>query len=283
MGWLTEPFALAFMQKALLASVIVGVVCAVLGCYVVLRSMAFLGDALAHAILPGVAIAYLLGVNLLAGALVAGLVVAVGISYVSRAGTVREDTAIGIFFAGALALGVVLISTLSTYAADLTHILFGNVLGVTASDLWISGLLGLAVLGAVLALYRELLIVSFDPILGRTLGLRTQALRTGLFLMLAATIVVSLRTVGVAMVAAMLVTPPAAAYLVTRRLPAMMAVSVLIGVVSAIGGLYASYYLDVATSGAMVLVATAIFLLIFVLAPGRGVAWRLGTRSRTNA
>src|SRR3990172_2760297 len=269
-GWLTEPFTLVFMQKALLASVIVGVVCAVLGCYVVLRSMAFLGDALVNAILRGVAIAYLLGVNLLAGALVAGLVVAVGISYVSRAGTVREDTAIGIFFAGALALGVVLISTLSTYAADLTHILFGNVLGVTASDLWISGLLGLAVLAAVLALYRELLIVSFDPILGRTLGLRTQALRTGLFLMLAATIVVSLRTVGVALVAAMLVTPPAAAYLVTRRLPAMMAVSVLIGLVSAIGGLYASYYLDVATSGAMVLVATAIFLLIFVFAPGRG-------------
>ena len=277
-GWLTEPFTLVFMQKALVASVIVGVVCAVLGCYVVLRSMAFLGDALAHAILPGVAVAYLVGANLLAGALVAGLIVAVGISYVTRAGTIREDTAIGIFFAGALALGVVLISTMGTYAVDLTHVLFGNVLGVTVLDLWVTGGLAILVLGAILLLYRRLLVVSFDTILGQTLGLHTQALRTGLFLMLAATIVVALRTVGVALVAAMLVTPPAAAYLLTRRLPAMMAVSALIGVVSAIAGLYASYYLNVATSGAMVLVATIIFLGAFLLAPGRGLIWRLAAR-----
>lgn len=278
MGWLTDPFALVFMQKALLASLIVGVVCAVLGCYVVLRSLAFLGDALAHAILPGVAVAYLVGVNLLAGALVAGLVVALGIGYVSRAGTLREDTAIGIFFAGALALGVVLISTMDSYAVDLTHVLFGNVLGVTAADLWISGVLGLLVLLAVLLLYRQLLVVSFDPILGRTLGLRTQALRMGLFIMLAVTIVVSLRTVGVALVAAMLITPPASAYLLTRRLPAMMLVSAVIGVLSAVGGLYASYYLDVATGAAMVLAATGIFVVVFLFAPERGVVWRLGRR-----
>ena len=278
MGWLTDPFAMVFMQKALLASLIVGVVCAVLGCYVVLRSMAFLGDALAHAILPGVAVAYLLGANLLAGALVAGILVAVGISYVTRAGTIREDTAIGIFFAGALALGVVLISTLDSYAVDLNHILFGNVLGVTVSDLWISGGLAAAVLLAVVLLYRQLLVVSFDPILGRTLGLRTHALRTGLFVMLAATIVVSLRTVGVALVAAMLVTPPAAAYLLTRRLPSMMLVSAVIGVISAIGGLYASYYFNVATGAAMVLVATAIFVLVFLFAPERGVVLRVTRR-----
>ena len=274
MSWLTEPFTMAFMQRALVASLIVGVVCAVIGCYIVLRSMAFLGDALAHAILPGVAVAYLVGANLLVGALVAGVLVAVGISFVTRTGTVREDTAIGIFFAAALALGVVLISTMDTYAVDLAHILFGNVLGVTATDLWISGGLAVVVLAAIALLYRRLLVMSFDPILGETLGLRTYALRTGLYLMLAATIVVSLRTVGVALVAAMLVTPPAAAYLLTRRLPVMMAVSAVIGVVSAVGGLYASYYLDVAPSGAMVLVATAIFLLAFLFAPGRGVVSR---------
>lgn len=277
-GWLTEPFTLVFMQKALVASIIVGVVCAVLGCYIVLRSMAFLGDALAHAILPGVAVAYLVGANLLAGALVAGLIVAVGISYVTRAGTIREDTAIGIFFAGALALGVVLISTMRTYAVDLTHVLFGNVLGVTAADLWISGGLAFLVLAAILLLYKRLLVVSFDPILGETLGLHTQALRTGLFLMLAATIVVALRTVGVALVAAMLVTPPAAAYLLTRRLPVMMAVSAFIGLVSAVGGLYASYYLNVASGGAMVLVATVIFVLAFLFAPERGLVCRRGRR-----
>ena len=275
MSWLAAPFALGFMQRALIASIVVGIVCAVIGCYVVLRSMAFLGDALAHAILPGIAVAYLIGANLLAGALVAGLVVAVGIGFVSRTGTVREDTAIGIFFAAALALGVVLISTMNTYAVDLTHVLFGNVLGVSGTDLWISGALAVAVLGAVALLYKRLLVISFDPILGRTLGLRTYALRTGLFLMLAATIVLSLRTVGVALVAAMLVTPPAAAYLLTRRLPAMMLVSALIGVVSAVGGLYVSYYLDVASGGAVVLVATAIFMLAFLFAPAKGVVWRM--------
>lgn len=272
--WLTEPLALVFMQKALLASVMVGIVCAVLGCFVVLRSMAFLGDALAHAVLPGVAVAYLVGANLLAGALVAGLLVAVGISYVSRGETIREDTAIGIFFAAALALGVVLISTMSTYAVDLTHVLFGNVLGVTVTDLWISGALSAAVLAGVFLLYRRLLVVSFDPVLGRTLGLKIEGLRTLLFLMLAATIVVSLRTVGVALVAAMLITPPAGAYLLTRRLPAMMAVSAAIGVISAVAGLYASYYLDVATGAAMVLIATGIFVLAFLFAPERGLIWR---------
>ena len=264
------------MQRALAAAVIVGVVCAVIGCYVVLRSMAFLGDALAHAILPGVAVAYLVGVNLLVGALVAGLLVAVGISFVSRAGTIKEDTAIGIFFAAALALGVVLISTMNAYAVDLTHVLFGNVLGVTSTDLWVSGGLAALVLLAIGLLYKQLLVVSFDPILGRTLGLRIHALRTGLFLMLAVTIVVSLRTVGVALVAAMLITPPATAYLLTRRLPAMMAVSALVGVFSAITGLYVSYYLNVASGGAMVLVATGVFLVAFLLAPERGVVWRLG-------
>jgi ABC-type Mn2+/Zn2+ transport system permease subunit len=274
-NWLTEPFVFGFMQRALVASVIVGVTCSLIGCYVVLRSMAFLGDALAHAILPGIAVAYLVGANLLAGALVAGVIVAVGISFVSRSGTIREDTAIGIFFAAALALGVVLISTMQTYAVDLTHVLFGNVLGVTTGDLWITGGLAVVVIGATMLLYKRLLVVSFDPILGQTLGLHTYALRTGLFLMMAATIVVALRTVGVALVAAMLVTPPAAAYLLTRRLPAMMAVSVAIGVVSAVGGLYVSYYLNVASGGAMVLVATAIFLAAFLFAPRKGVAWRL--------
>lgn len=283
MGWLTEPFAFGFMQRALVASIIVGVVCAVIGCYIVLRSMAFLGDALAHAILPGVAIAYLVGANLLAGALVAGVIVAVGISFVTKAGTIREDTAIGIFFAAALALGVVLISTTGGYAVDLTHVLFGNVLGVSNADLWISGGLALVVLLAIALLYRQLLVVSFDPVFGQTLGLRTHALRTGLFLMLAATIVVSLRTVGVALVAAMLVTPPAAAYLLTRRLPAMMAVSALIGVVSAVGGLYVSYYLDVASGGAVVLVATGIFVLAFLFAPRKGMLWRVRRPRRVRA
>src|SRR5512135_3101389 len=154
MSWLTDPLTFGFMQKALIASVIVGVVCAVIGCYIVLRSMAFLGDALAHAILPGVAVAYILGGNLLVGALVAAIVVALGIAFISRGGTIKEDTAIGILFAAALSLGVALISSIPTYAVDLSHILFGNVLGVSVSDMWLTFGLGLLVLVVVVLLFK---------------------------------------------------------------------------------------------------------------------------------
>jgi len=279
-AWLTDPFTLAFMQRALIASLIVGVVCSVIGCFVVLRAMAFLGDALAHAILPGVAVAYLLGANLLVGALVAALVVAVGIGFFSRRGGVKEDTAIGILFAAALALGVVLISTVHSYATDLTHILFGNVLGVTAGDLWLTGLLGLAVLVTLLALFKELQLASFDPVLAHVLGKRPELLRFTMLILLALTIVVSLQTVGVGLVAALLVTPAATAYLFARRLPTMMVVSAAIGAASSVGGLYVSYYLDVASGAAVVLTATAFFLLAFVAAPRRGLlARRRGRRS----
>jgi manganese/iron transport system permease protein len=272
--WLTEPFALEFMQRALAASLIVGVVCSVLGCFVVLRSMAFLGDALAHAILPGVAIAYLLGTNLVAGALVAALVVAFGIGFFSRGGVVREDTAIGILFAAALSLGVLLISTVRTYATDLTHILFGNVLGVTGGDLWLTGAIAAVVLVVLLGLYKEFVLAAFDPVLAHTLGRRPELMRSLMLVLLALTIVVSLQTVGVGLVAAMLVTPAATASLLTRRLPAMMAVAALVGVLSSVTGLYVSYYLDVASGAAIVLAATVLFVAAFVLAPRRGLVWR---------
>jgi len=272
--WLTEPFTLQFMQRALAASLIVGVVCSVLGCFVVLRSMAFLGDALAHAILPGIALAYLLGVNLVAGALVAALVVAFGIGLFSREGTIREDTAIGILFAAALSLGVLLISTVRTYATDLTHILFGNVLGVTGADLWLTGGLAALVLVVLLVLYKEFVLAAFDPVLAHTLGRRPELTRSLMLVLLALTIVVSLQTVGVGLVAAMLVTPAATASLLTRRLPTMMAVSAAIGALSSVVGLYLSYYLDVASGAAIVLTATALFVVAFLIAPRRGLAWR---------
>ncbi len=278
--WLTEPFTLQFMQRALAASLIVGVVCSVLGCFVVLRAMAFLGDALAHAVLPGVAIAYLLGANILAGALVAALVVAAGIGLFSRRGAVKEDTAIGILFAAALALGVVLISTVRSYATDLTHILFGNVLGVSPGDLWLTGALAVGVLATILLLYKELLLASFDPVLAHTLGRRPELLRFVMLVLLALTVVVSLQTVGVGLVAAMLVTPAATAYLLTRRLSSMMALAAVIGAASSVTGLYVSYYLNVASGAAVVLTATAAFLVAFVAAPGRGVLARRAAMRR---
>jgi manganese/iron transport system permease protein len=278
--WLIEPFTLAFMQRALVAAVFVGLVCSVLGCYVVLRSMAFLGDALAHAVLPGIALAYLAGVDLLAGALVAALLVALGIGFLSRHGAVREDTAIGILFAAALSLGVLLISTTGSYATDLTHILFGNVLGVSTNDVWLTAGLAMAVLAAVGLLYRELLLASFDPVLAHMLGRRPNVVLLVLLVLLALTIVVSLQTVGVGLVAALLVTPGATASLLTRRLPAMMAVAALVGVLSSVVGLYLSYYLDVASGAAIVLTATALFVAAFFFAPHRGLVWRrLGPRA----
>jgi ABC-type Mn2+/Zn2+ transport system permease subunit len=273
--WLTEPISYAFMQRSLLASLMVGVLCAVIGCYVVLRGMAFLGDALAHAILPGVAIAYLLHGNLLLGGLIAAVIVALGIGFFSKQGELKEDTAIGILFAAALALGVALISTIRTYATDLTHILFGNILGVGQSDLWLTAGLGGGVLVTIILFYKEFLVISFDPVLAATLRLPAERLRILLLVLLAVTIVVSLKTVGVGLVTAMLVTPGATAYLLTRRLPAMMAVAAAIGAFSGLAGMYLSFYANIASGAAIVLTASGIFLLVFFLAPRRGALWQL--------
>ena len=274
LGWLIEPLQYGFMLRGLAAALIIGVLCAVIGCYVVLRSMAFLGDALAHAILPGVALAYLWGGNLLIGALAAAVVVALAIGFFSRGGVVREDTAIGILFAAALSLGVAMISAIRKSPVDLTHILFGNILGVSPEDLLLVGGLSFAVLAVLLALYRPFLVVSFDPVLAKTLRLPAEALRNLMLILLAVTIVVSMQTVGIGLVAAMLVTPAAAAYLLTRRLPAMMAVAALLGALSSAIGLYLSYYLNIPSGAAIVLVATGFFLLAFFFSPNRGVAWQ---------
>lgn len=277
--WLLTPLAYGFMQRGLLAAVMVGILCAVIGCYVVLRSMAFLGDAMAHAILPGVAVAYLLQGNLIVGALVAAVLVALGIGLFSRQGTLKEDTAIGILFAAALSLGVVLISSIKTYAVDLTHILFGNVLGVNTGDLWLTAGLGIVILGAVVLLYRPFLIISFDPVLAATLRLPAELLRNVMLILLALTVVVSMQTVGVGLVAAMLVTPAASAYLLTKRLSTMMIIAAAIGAFSSLAGLYLSYYLNVASGAAIILAATAVFVLVFLFAPQRGLAWSFMRRA----
>lgn len=278
-AWLADPLSYAFMQRGMLAALMVGILCAILGCYVVLRSMAFLGDALAHAILPGIAIAYLMGGNLTLGALIAAIAVAFGIGLISRQGIIKEDTAIGILFAAALALGVALISSIRTYAVDLSHILFGNVLGVSRADLWLTGIISLLVLGAVLLLYRPFLVISFDSVLAATLRLPAEGLRILLLVLLALTIVVSIQTVGVGLVAAMLVTPAATAYLLARRLPAMMLISAVCGGISSITGLYLSFYANIASGAAIVLVATGLFLLAYLLSPRRGI-WRLWISAR---
>jgi len=278
--WIAAPFAYGFMQRGMLAAVLVGALCAVVGCYVVLRSMAFLGDAMAHSILPGVAVAYVIKGNLLIGALVAAVAVALGIGALSRRGLVKEDSAIGILFAAALSLGILMISSMRTYALDLTHILFGDVLGVSPRDLLLTAGLAVVVLAVILLLYKEFLVVSFDPILARTLRLPAERIRIVLLVLLALTIVVSLQSVGIALVSAMLVTPSSTAYLLTRRLPRMMGLSAALGAVSSIVGLYASYYLNVVSGAAIVLTATFFFLIAFFFAPERGIVWKWTSRRK---
>lgn len=274
MAWFVDPLQFSFFVRALVAAVVVGVVCSVLGTYVVLRGMAFLGDALAHTILPGVVIAFLLGWPLAVGALIVGVLAALGIGVLTERGALKEDTAIGVIFAGLFSLGIALLSTSGNYTLDLAHFLFGNLLGVATSDLWVIGGLGAVVLLTIYAFYKEFLVLSFDPVLAVTLRLPTKFLRYLLLILIAVTIVTALQVVGIALMLAMFVTPAATASLLTRRLPAMMGVAAGIGAFSAVAGLYASFYLNVASGAAVVLVASSIFGLVFLFAPQRGLVWR---------
>lgn len=270
---LVQPLRYPFMVRGLLASLMVGTLCAVVGTYVVLRGMAFLGDALAHAILPGIAVAYLMEIHLFWGALGMGSLTAIGIGYLSKRSQIKEDTAIGVIFAASFALGVALLSTAQTYSVDLAHILFGNVLGVSDTDLWLTAGLGVVVLLSVVLLYKELLVISFDPILAATLRLPLNALDYLLLILITLTIIISLQTVGVALLVAMLVTPAATAYLLTRRLWHMMIVGAIIGAVSSVAGLYLSFYVNMASGAAVVLVCTGFFIVAFLFAPRRGALW----------
>jgi len=281
---LLGPLAYSFMVRGLLAAVTVGVVCATVGTYVVLRGMTFFGDALAHAILPGMAVGYLIGGGargpLFWWGLCTAILTSIGIGAVSKGERFKEDTAIGVVFAGMFALGIALISTVRSYTVDLTHFLLGNVLGVSPGDLWLTVIFGGLVVLAILIFYKEFLVLSFDPVLASTLRLPAGVLHYLLLVLIAVTVVVSLQTVGVALMVAMLVTPAATAYLLARRLPVMMLTGAAIGAISAVSGLYLSYYINVASGAAIVLMCTAIFILAFLFAPGRGMLWEYLHRRR---
>jgi len=270
LAWLAEPLTYPFMLRGLWAALMIGLVVPVLGCYVVLRGMAFYGDALAHIILPGVVVAFLLGWPLAIGALVVGVLAALAIGGISSSTAIREDSAIGVVFAGALALGVVLLSLQRSYAVDLAHILFGDLLGVSPADLTLMAILSLVAVLTVLLFYKEFLLLSFDRVLATTMQLPVRRLNNLLYVLLAVVVVISIQAVGIALVVAMLVTPASAAYLLTRRLARMMLLASGIGAASSVIGLFASFYLDVASGPAIVLVATAAFGLVFLFAPGRG-------------
>jgi ABC-type Mn2+/Zn2+ transport system permease subunit len=273
-----QPFSYDFMLRGLVASVIVGVVCAVVGVYVVLRGMAFFGDALAHAVLPGVALGYLLSGGsrdtLFWWALGAAVLVALAVGRISKNAAIREDTAIGILFASMFALGIALISTVRSYSVDLSHFLFGNVLGVTNRDLVLTSIFGGVVLLTIFLFYKEFLVMSFDPVLAATLRLPAGLLNNILLILMAFAVSVAMQTVGVALMVAMLVTPAATASMLTHRLWHGMLVSAVIGAFSSVTGLYLSYYFNIVSGSAIVLTATAIFLVVFLFQPQRGVLWK---------
>ena len=267
MSFLLTPLSYEFMQRGMIAAVLVGIICAVVGTFVVLRGMAFFGDALAHTILPGIALGYLVSGGarepLFLWALSTAIVASLGIGAISKNSQIKEDTAIGIIFAGMFALGIALISTVRSYAVDLSHFLFGDVLSVSTQSLWLILLFGGIVLFIILAFYKEFTTLSFDPILAATLRLPVDLLNNLLLVLIAVTVAVSLQTVGVALMVAMLVTPAATAYLLTKRLPRMMLLAAIFASLSGVIGLYLSYYLSIASGAAIVLTATFFFMAAF--------------------
>jgi ABC-type Mn2+/Zn2+ transport system permease subunit len=269
-----------YMQKALVTSIMVGIICGAIGCFIILRGMALMGDAISHAVLPGVALSYMLGINFFFGAVFTGVITAVGIGYVSQNSRIKQDVSIGIMFTSSFALGIILI-TLMKSSTDLYHILFGNVLVVRTSEMWTTFAVGVVVLSAIYLFYKELLVSSFDPIMSAAYGLPNRWIHYLLMIMLTMVTVASLQTVGIVLVVAMLITPAATAYLLTDRLWVMIFLSMGIGVVSAMIGLYLSFTYNLASGACIVLVATVFFALAFTLSPKQGIVWR-SMKSRMN-
>jgi len=256
---LLAPLAYDFFVRALLASALVGVACAVVGAFVVSKGMSFIGDAVSHAAFPGIVAAYLLGLPIVLGGAVAAIATALGIGVLSRRSALRADAIIGVLFAGMFALGVALFSAIPNYVGDLFHVLFGDVLGISVGDLVALGALVAALLLVVWALWKELLFATFDPLGAAAAGLPVRRLDDLLLIMIAVTIVISLQAVGIVLVVAMITTPAATAQLLVRRFTHMIALAALCGIVASIVGLYASYALDIASGAAIVLIETMLF------------------------
>lgn len=264
MNVFVDPFHYEFMQRALLAAVLVGITGGVLGAYVVLRHMAFIGDALSHTVLPGLVVAYFQGWNLFWGAVVAGIATALGIGFLSERQRVEEDTAIGVMFTAMFALGIIFMSTVRSFR-DFSHMLFGNVLGVSDGALKLIALIAVIVISLLIIFHKELELTSFDPIHAQAIGIKVALLRYGLLVLLALTVVAAVQAVGVILTSALLITPAAAASLLTHRLPRMMLIAALIATSSAYAGLWISFQYSVSSGAAIVLACTACFAAAWVI------------------
>jgi manganese/iron transport system permease protein len=278
-AFLVDPMAYGFMQRGLVAALLVGIVCAVMGTFVVLKGLAFIGDAVSHAAFPGLVIAYIIGAPLYIGGAVAAVATALAIGLVTRRSRLRFDTSVGVLFAGTFAFGVMLFSTIKGYVTDLLGYLLGNVLGIGVGDLIQVAILGAIVLAIVLAIRKELLFATFDPLGAAASGLPVARLEYLLLALLGVTIVVSIQAVGIIMVVAMLVTPAATAQLLVIRFGRMMAVAVALASVSAVLGLYLSFYLNLASGASIVLVETVLFVIALVVGPKTGLLSRAAQRA----
>ena len=262
-----------FLQKAFVTSVMVGIICGIIGSFIILRGMALMGDAISHAVLPGVAISYLLGVNYFYGAVVTGILTALGIGAISQNSRIKSDSSIGIVFSAAFALGIILI-TQAKSATDLTQILFGNVLSVRTSDMWLTVAVGIVVFVVVILFYKELLISSFDETMAAAYGLKVRYIHYGIMVLLTLVTVASLQTVGVILVVSMLITPASTAYLLTNRLSMMIVLASFFGASASVIGLYISFLHNMPSGPVIALAATAIFLIAFLFSPKHGIVWR---------
>lgn len=280
MHWLLDPFQYDFMLRALVAGSLAAVTCSLIGTWVVIRGMSFMGDALAHGVLPGIAIAFIVGVDVAIGAFVSAIVMVLGINLVNRASRLSTDTGIGLLFVGMLALGVTIISRTHSFTGDLTSFLFGSVLGIADGDLWLQSVALVATLVAVVVFHRMFLALSFNAQKAAALGLRPRLAHVVMLSLVAIAIVASFRTVGTLLVFGLLIAPPATAALVVRRIPAMMAASCAIGVASVAIGLVLTYHLDTAAGATMAGTAVAVFFLVLA---GRELVARLPRRSTSVA
>ena len=283
MDWLnifTEPLAYDFMQRALLVAVLVGAVSAVLSCFLVLKGWSLMGDAISHAVLPGIVLAYVVGLPLAVGAFVAGLFSAVATGYLKDNSRIKEDTAMGIVFTGMFAVGLVMFSRIET-DQHLSHILFGDMLGVTWGDLIETAVIAIGTLVVILAKRRDFLLYTFDPQHARAIGLRVPLLHYGLLAMLSITIVASLQAVGIILVVAMLIAPGAIGFLLAKRFEAMLAIAMSVAIGSGVLGTLISFSINGATGPCIVLIQTGVFILALLFAPGSGMLRRRGTMERT--
>lgn len=272
-GWVTGPLSYPFMQSALVIAVLTGACCAVLSCFLVLRGWSLMGDAVSHAVLPGLVGAAVLGLPLAVGAFAAGLFCAASVGWLQANSRVKPDTVMGIVFAGMFGLGLVLLTRIET-EAHVMHVLFGNILGVDGQDILETVIFGGACLAFVLIRRRDLLLVSFDAAHARAIGLNLPLLHYGLLAALSLTIVVSLKAVGVILVVAMLIAPGAIGYLATDRFERMLAIAVLSAVTAGVAGTLVSFHLDASPGACIVLSQTTIFLLVLLGAPKRGLLAR---------